>query len=161
MNRVLASAAVLLSLAACSPGEPAPRPGAPTVAVADALCRPTPKGRRVTGCYMTLTAGAADRLVSVESPAANLVQIHESRMESNMMMMRELRDGLPLVAGQASVLAPGGNHLMLLGVKEPLVAGDTVALKLIFETAAPVEVTATVGQPSVSEYDQTAPDSGS
>ncbi|MDI1327173.1 MAG: copper chaperone PCu(A)C [Brevundimonas sp.] len=154
MNRALVSAAALLMLAACNSGERAPEPGAPTVMVADALCRPTPKGRKMTGCYMTLTASGADRLVSVESPDANIVQIHESRMESNMMMMRELRDGLPLAAGQATVLAPGGNHLMLLGVKEPLVAGDTVALKLTFETATPVEVTATVGQPATPENNQ-------
>lgn len=160
MNRALISVA-LLTLAACGSGERAPEPGAPTVQVADALCRPTPKGRQMTGCYMTLTASGADRLVSVESPDANIVQIHESRMESNMMMMQQLRDGLPLAAGQATALEPGGNHLMLLGVKEPLVAGDTVALKLIFESAAPVEVTATVGQPSTSEYDQAAAKSGS
>jgi len=156
MTRISLPAAALLMLAACNSGERAPEPGAPTVTVADALCRPTPKGRKITGCYMTLTASGADRLVSVESPAANIVQIHESRMESNMMMMQQMRDGLPLAAGEAAVLAPGGNHLMLLGVKEPLVVGDTVPLKLIFETAAPVEVTATVGQPAVSEYDQAA-----
>lgn len=156
MNRALISAAVLLMLAACNSGERAPEPGAPTVTVADALCRPTPKGRQTTGCYMTLTASGPDRLISVESPEANIVQIHESRMESNMMMMQQLRDGLPLAAGQAAVLAPGGNHLMLLGVKEPLATGDTVTLKLTFETAAPVEVTATVGQPAASEYDQAA-----
>ena len=154
MNRALSAASVLFMLAACNSGDRAPEPGAPTVTIADALCRPTPRGRQMTGCYMTLTASGADRLVSVESPDANIVQIHESRMESNMMMMQQLRDGLPLAAGQTTVLAPGGNHLMLLGVKEPLVAGDTVALKLIFEAAAPVEVTATVGQPATTEYDQ-------
>lgn len=156
MKRALIFAAVLLTLAACNSGERAPEPGAPMVQVADALCRPTPKGRQTTGCYMTLTPSGADRLVSVESPDANIVQIHESRMESNMMMMQQLRDGLPLAAGQATALAPGGNHLMLLGVKEPLAAGDTVTLKLTFETAAPVEVTATVGQPAATEYDHAA-----
>ena len=152
--RALVSAAALLTLAACNSGDRAPAPGAPTVEVADALCRPTPKGRQTTGCYITLTASGADRLVSVESPDANIVQIHESRMESNMMMMQQMRDGMPLAPGQATALAPGGNHLMLLGVKEPLAVGDTVTLKLIFATAAPVEVTATVAQPLASEYDQ-------
>lgn len=156
MTRALVSAAALLMLAACNPGEPAPRPGAPTVTVADALCRPTPKGRQTTACYMTLTASGDDRLVSGESPQAKYVQIHESRMESNMMMMQQLRDGLPLAAGQATALAPGGNHLMLLGVEEPLVTGDTVTLKLTFATAAPVEVTARVAQPAAGEYDHAA-----
>ncbi|WP_292065544.1 copper chaperone PCu(A)C [Brevundimonas sp. UBA7664] len=151
MTHRLLPLAGLLLLTACGSGDPAPRPGDPTVTVADALCRPTPKGRQMTGCYMTLTASGADRLVSVESPAANLVQIHESRMESNMMIMRELRDGLPLPAGQGTALEPGGNHLMLLGVREPLVAGDAVTLKLTFATAAPVEVTARVAQPPAPE----------
>ena len=150
--RAFTSATVLLTLAACNSGDRAPAPGAPMVLVSDALCRPTPRGRQTTGCYITLTASAADRLVSVESPDANIVQIHESRMESNMMMMQQMRDGLPLAAGQATALAPGGTHLMLLGVKEPLAVGDTVTLKLTFATAAPVEVTATVAQPVASEY---------
>jgi copper(I)-binding protein len=102
----------------------------------------------MTGCYLTLTAATADRLVTASSPAANLVQIHESRIESGMMMMRELREGLTLPAGEAVALAPGGNHLMLLGVQEPLVAGDTVALTLTFENSAAVEVTARVDQPA-------------
>lgn len=152
--RAFVFAAALLTLTACGSGDRAPAPGAPSVQVSDALCRPTPRGRQTTGCYMTLTASGTDRLVSVESPDANIVQIHESRMESNMMMMQQMRDGLPLAAGQATALAPGGNHLMLLGVKAPLVTGDTVSLKLIFATAAPVEVTATVAQPAAAEYDQ-------
>lgn len=157
MTRAPILAAALLTLTACGPGGSGSGEAA-TVQVAGAVCRPTPVGRQTTGCYLTLTAAADDRLASVASPDANIVQIHESRIESNMMMMRELREGLPLPAGQAVALAPGGNHLMLLGVKEPLVAGDAVALTLTFATSDPVEVTATVGQPAASEYDHaTAP----
>lgn len=153
MTRAPILAAALLTLAACGPTGPA----APaTVQVSDAICRPTPVGRQTTGCYLTLTSDTDDRLASVTSPDANIVQIHESRIESNMMMMRELREGLPLPAGQAVALAPGGTHLMLLGVKQPLVAGDTVSLILTFATSAPLEVTATVGQPAVAEYDHVA-----
>ena len=141
-------ALALLTLSACSPGGTGSG-AASTVEVAGAICRPTPVGRQMTGCYLTLTTTTADRLVSVTSPAANLVQIHESRIESGMMMMNELKEGLPLPAGETVALAPGGNHLMLLGVEEPLVAGDTVALTLTFESSSPVEVTATVGQPAV------------
>lgn len=147
-------AVLLLVLAACGQNQ-RPSAGA-TVQAADALCRPTPVGRRTTGCYLTLTAAGDDRLASVASPAANIVQIHESRMESNMMMMRELREGLALPAGQAVVLEPGGSHLMLMGVREPLAAGDVVALTLTFASSPPLEVTATVGQPAASEYDHAA-----
>ena len=147
MTRTPLLALALLTLTACSPSGPGAGDAA-AVQVSGAICRPTPVGRQMTGCYLTLTAATADRLVSVASPEANLVQIHESRIESGMMMMQELRDGLPLPAAETVALAPGGNHLMLLGVKEPLVAGDTVTLTLTFEASPAVEVTATVGQPA-------------
>lgn len=159
MARTVLSVALIAlagGLAACSPDR-APASGAAAgVQVADALCRPTPNGRQTTGCYLTLTAATDDRLVSVASPVAGRVQIHESRMESNMMMMRELRDGLPLPAGQAVALKPGGHHIMLLAVTEPLRAGDSVPLTLTFASAAPVEITATVGHPLVNDYGQPA-----
>lgn len=144
---LLVAALSAFALAAC--GQPAPSAGeaAGPVRATDALCRPTPNGRQVTGCYLTLTAPADDILVSVASPVAALVQIHETKMESNMMMMRELEAGLPLPAGQVVTLAPGANHIMLMGVTEPLRAGDTVPLTLTFAHAAPVEITAPVGQP--------------
>lgn len=159
MTRTPLIAIALLALAACSSGGGAAEPA--TVQAADAICRPTPVGRQMTGCYLTLTTATADRLVSVSSDKANMVQIHESRIESGMMMMAELREGLALPAGETVALAPGGNHLMLMGVAEPLVAGDTVALTLTFETSAPLEVTATVGQPPVPQGDPSAaPDAG-
>ncbi len=144
---VLAALAAVLTLAACGQPASSNKTAAGPVVVADALCRPTPNGRQVTGCYLTLTAPVTDTLVSISTPVAALAQVHEMRMESNMMMMRELEAGLPLPAGQAVSLAPGGNHIMLMGVTEPLKAGDTVPLTLTFATSAPVEVTATVGQP--------------
>jgi len=146
--RLILVAGLVLFLGACSPPASSGSTGAAApVVVTGALCRPTPTGRQVTGCYLTLTAPADDTLVSVATTAAALAQVHEMRMESNMMMMRELEAGLPLPAGQAVALAPGGNHIMLMGVTEPLKTGDTVPLTLTFATAAPVEVMAGVGQP--------------
>lgn len=149
----LTALAALSLLAACGSGETAPPAGdaIPTVVVADALCRPTPNGRHMTACYLTLTASGADRLVSVSSPRAGRIEIHESRMEGGMMMMTELREGLPLPAGQPVELKPGGNHLMLLGVAEPMVEGETVALTLTFEKAAAMGVHAPVRTPAAGE----------
>ena len=153
MLRVLPLLPVVLgALAACSPGESAGKAGAAPVQVSAALCRPTPTGRQMTGCYLTLTAGADDRLMTVASPLAGRAQVHESKIESNMMMMHELKEGLPLPAGQPVELKPGGNHIMLLAVTRPLKVGDTVPLTLTFASAAPVEVTATVGQPATTDY---------
>ena len=151
--QTLTALAALSLLAACGSGEKAPSAGdaIPTVAVADALCRPTPNGRHMTACYLTLTASGADRLVSVSSPRAGRIEIHESRMEGGMMMMTELREGLPLPAGQPVELKPGGNHLMLLGVAEPMVEGETVALTLTFEKAAAMGVHAPVRTPAAGE----------
>jgi len=143
--------AIAGSLAACSPGEKIAPGAAGAVQVSGALCRPTPVGRQTTGCYLTLTAVTDDRLMSVASPVAGRAQVHESRVESNMMMMNELKDGLPLPAGQAVALKPGGNHIMLLAVAEPLKAGDTVPLTLTFASAPPVEITAAVGQPALTD----------
>ena len=153
MSRILLPALLVL-LAACGP-TPAPTP-ASTVTVTGAVCRPTPNGRQATGCYLTLTASVDDRLLSVTSTVGTRAQIHESRIESGMMMMRQLEAGLPLPAGESVQLAPGGNHIMLLGVGTPLRAGDTVPLTLTFTSAAPVEVTATVGQPAIGAGDRTA-----
>jgi copper(I)-binding protein len=147
MTRISIVALALLSLSACNQGGSSGSGQQAMVQAGGAICRPTPVGRRMTGCYLSLTAPTADRLLSVSSPDANLVQIHESRIESGMMMMGELREGLPLPANESVALKPGGNHLMLMGVDRPLVAGDTVTLELTFASSAPVELKATVGQP--------------
>lgn len=153
IRTLITLAAVAALLAACS-NEPKPVPAGEqaAVSVTGALCRPTPVGRQSTGCYLTLTSTAADRLVSLSTPVAGRVEIHESRIESNMMMMRELREGLPLPAGKTVELKPGGNHIMLLAVTAPLTEGQTVPLTLNFATATPVVVQATIGQPPVDEY---------
>ena len=157
MSRALSFALVSLALAACTPGQSAQKDdAAAAVEVSGALCRPTPVGRQTTGCYLSLTAPADDRLVGVSSPVAGRAQLHGSRVESNMMMMYEIRDGLPLPAGQVVELKPGGSHVMLLAVTEPLKAGDSVPLTLTFASAAPVEITAPVGQPALTDAGEAA-----
>lgn len=147
MKRLLILSAVMAA-SACSPSAETSADLA-VVNVTGAICRPTPEGRQVTGCYLTLTASRDDTLMTAESTASALAQVHESSMENNMMVMYEAKAGLPLPAGLAVSLAPGGNHIMLLGVKEPLAVGDTVPLTLTFASAAPVEVEASVGQPAL------------
>jgi periplasmic copper chaperone A len=134
---------MLLLLAAC--GSPAPPPAASRVEAADAWCRATPNGARTGGCFVTLTAvGGDDRLVSVSTDRAATAQIHEMSMEGGMMRMAELPDGLALPVGQAQALKPGGDHIMLIGLAGPLVAGETVSLTLTFAHAPQVGVQAEV-----------------
>ena len=144
MKRLILPVA-LLTLAACGQ---APAPEAPAVVTTtDALCRPTPNGRPMTGCYLTLTASRDDRLIAVSSPAAGEGQIHEMKVVDGMMSMAELEDGLALPAGEAVALRPGGNHIMLIDLKQPLAEGEQVSLTLTFEHAPAMGIRARVGQP--------------
>jgi copper(I)-binding protein len=106
-----------------------------TVKVEDAWVRGTVASQKATGAFMRLTPSANARLVSVSSPVAGTVEIHEMAMEKDVMKMRQV-PGLALAAGQATELKPGGYHVMLMGLKAPVVGGDTVALTLTFEDAA-------------------------
>jgi copper(I)-binding protein len=104
--------------------------------------RATPGGSQVGIGYMSITnkGAAADRLVSASSPAAEKVQIHEMTMQNGVMKMRELPNGLPIEAGKTVSLAPGGNHLMLMGLKAPLKQGDKIPLTLNFEKTGKIDV---------------------
>ena len=102
--------------------------------------RATAPSQSVGGGYVTLTSPANDRLVSATSPAAARVELHEMRMDGPVMRMRELPTGIALPAGQSIALAPGGLHIMLMDLKAPLVAGQTVPLTLRFERAPPLEL---------------------
>jgi periplasmic copper chaperone A len=105
--------------------------------------RTTPGGAKVGAGYMTIVnkGTAADRLVSASSSAADKVEINEMSMQDNVMKMRELAGGLPIEAGKSVSLAPGGYHLMLMGLKAPLKQGDKVPVTLTFAKAGKVEVT--------------------
>lgn len=152
MKRLVAPALLLLA-AACAPEAPA-NPEGPVIgaSAAEVLCRPTPNGRDVTACYLTLTSSIDDRLVAVSSPDAAKGELHEMTTEDGIMRMRELPDGLALPAGQAVRLQPGGDHIMLMGLTRPLAAGDTVSLTLTFEHAEPQGVRATVAQPTAAGH---------
>ncbi|WP_295209792.1 copper chaperone PCu(A)C [uncultured Brevundimonas sp.] len=162
MKIKLALAAAALSLAACNPSEPAKAPATETptataaVTATDAWCRPSPNGAKAGGCYVTLTAATDDRLTGGSTPRAASLQVHEMKTENGMMKMAELTAGLPLPAGQAVALAPGGNHLMLIGLTAPLVAGETVPLTFQFASAPAITVQAQVRQPAMDGMDHAA-----
>src|SRR5581483_10371974 len=77
------------------------------------------------GGYLSIknTGTMPDRLMSVSSPAAKTVQVHEMKMEGNVMRMRELDGPLEIKPGETVTLAPGGFHLMMMGLKAPLKQG--------------------------------------
>jgi copper(I)-binding protein len=86
------------------------------------------------------TGTAPDRLMTVSSPAAQTVQVHEMKMEGNVMRMRELASPLEIKPGETATLAPGGLHLMMMGLKGPLKQGEKVPLTLTFEKAGKIDI---------------------
>lgn len=96
----------------------------------------------VAGGFLTIenTGTEPDRLLSVASDIAGETQIHEMALEGDVMKMRQLADGVEIPAGETVVLAPGGVHIMFMGLKQTLVEGETVAVTLTFEKAGTVEI---------------------
>jgi|ERR1700735_4289167 periplasmic copper chaperone A len=92
----------------------------------------------IGAAYVTVDSSADDRLVAAASPVAGQVQFHEDSMDNGVMKMRQL-DEVDVHAGQKLVFKPNGLHLMLIGLNQPLVAGETVKLTLTFEKAGAVE----------------------
>ena len=112
---------------------------AQTVEVKNAWVRTSVPGQKATGAFMTLTAKDGARLVGASSPAAGLVEVHEMKMDGDIMRMREVAGGLELPAGKAVDLKPGGYHIMFLDLKAALAKDATVPLTLTFKDAKGVE----------------------
>jgi periplasmic copper chaperone A len=102
--------------------------------------RATPAGAKVAGGYLTIENKGAtpDRLVSGSGDFAGKVEIHEMAMNNGVMTMRPLDKGLAIEPGKTVKLAPGGYHLMLMDLKNPLKQGEKVPLTLEFEKAGKV-----------------------
>lgn len=119
----------LLLGAACAAGaQTAP------VTVAGAWARPSVQGQLGTGAFMTLTAAEPLTLVGVASPASGVAEVHEMKLEGDVMKMRPLK-ALELPAGKPVELKPGGNHLMLMDLKAPLALNTKVPVTLTFRNA--------------------------
>ena len=112
---------------------------AQTVDVKDAWARATVQGQKATGAFMTLTAKSDAKLVSVSSPVAGVVEVHEMKMDGDVMQMRAVKGGLDLPAGKAVELKPGSYHVMMLDLKLPLKKDTTVPMTLVFKDAKGVE----------------------
>jgi len=105
------------------------------VAVDAPWVRATVPQQTATGAFMRLTASRDLRLIGARSDIAQNTEVHEMAMQGQMMRMREVA-AVPLPRGQAVALAPGGYHVMLIGLNRPLSAGEQVTLTLTFEDAA-------------------------
>lgn len=108
--------------------------------IENAYTRATVLGQQVAGGFMKIeNKGAVDQLISASSPISGEVQLHEMSMEGSVMKMRQVKD-IPVPAGGAVELKPGGLHLMFINIKAPLAVGEVVPVKLKFAKAGEVEV---------------------
>ena len=98
--------------------------------VQNAWVRATVQGQKATGAFMQITAPTTTTLVGVSTPVAGLAEVHEMKMDGDVMRMRPLSQGLELPAGTAVQLKPGGYHLMLMDLKVPLQKDSTIPLTL-------------------------------
>jgi len=104
--------------------------------------RATPPTAQAGGGFLVLTntGTTPDRLIAVKSPAADKVEIHEMKMDGNVMRMRELDKGLEIPPGATVELKPGGFHIMFMGLKAPFAKDTKVPLTLVFEKAGSIVV---------------------
>ena len=106
---------------------------AANISVSDVWARVTMPGQAVGGVYMQIQSDADARLLSVSSPVSARVEMHEMKMDGEVMRMRELK-AIDLPKGKTVSLEPGGFHLMLMKLKKPIAAGDIVPLTLVVES---------------------------
>jgi copper(I)-binding protein len=142
MNRrnliALAAASMIVALPAWAAG----------LTVTDAWSRSTPPGVTVGVAYLTLKNDTArsDRLLRISSPVAEKVQVHRTEIQDGIARMREVVT-LHVDAGQELRFEPNGMHLMLIGLKKPLVEGQRFELDLLFEVSGARKVDVVVRKP--------------
>lgn len=141
-------AAAAFALAACTPAVETEAP-AGRLEIRDAWAAPTPGGVNVSAGYFTIVngAGEADRLVSLSSPRAARVEVHEMAMDGDVMQMRPV-EAVEIAAGAELALAPGGKHLMFFEVTAPFAEGEDIPITLTFENAGAMDVSLPVRRPT-------------
>jgi periplasmic copper chaperone A len=102
--------------------------------VENAWARATPGKSEIGAAYVTIRSPTADRLVAASSPVAKKAELHTMSMSGMVMKMRPVA-GIDIPAGQPVTLAPGGYHIMLMGLQKPLTAGNAFPLTLTFAKA--------------------------
>ncbi|QNP49759.1 copper chaperone PCu(A)C [Diaphorobacter aerolatus] len=114
------------------------------VKVQDAWVRATVAQQKSTGAFMRITSTEPTTLVGVRTSAAPVSEVHEMKMEDNVMKMRKVDPGIAIKAGEALELKPGGYHVMLMDLSKAMAAGSQVPLTLVFKDAAGKESTVDV-----------------
>ena len=139
LKKAVLGVVTVVALGACGSGTDA-------ISVESVWARTSPMSSDTGAIYMTLTSPNDDALVSaaVEKSIASMTQVHETTMKADGTMGMQEVDEVALPAGTAVALEPGGFHIMLMGLKQPLVLGDTLEVVLTFQSGEEVTVDADV-----------------
>jgi len=115
----------------------------PGIVVSEAWMRAARAGQPASAAYLTLCNGAEtdDALISVSLAGAKYAELHRTTMKQNGVASMAPSPGLSLPAGMPATLAPGGAHIMLMGLEQAFSPGDAPVLQLQFENAPALEVT--------------------
>lgn len=115
--------------------------------ITGAFTRATAPGAPAGGAFVTIhnTGDTADKLIGASSEIAAHVELHQMKMNGNVMEMSPVDGGLDIAPGDTLTLKPGGFHIMLIGLKNQLVQGQSVPITLEFEKAGKVSLDFAVG----------------
>ncbi|NDH60174.1 MAG: copper chaperone PCu(A)C [Alphaproteobacteria bacterium] len=113
-----------------------------TLEISQPWTRATPATAQSAGGFLTVTnkGTTPDRLIAAQSSVSAKVEVHEMRMDGNVMKMRELEKGLEIAPGATVMLKPGSYHIMFMGLKAPIAKDSMVPVTLVFEKAGSIEV---------------------
>lgn len=108
--------------------------------------RATAPSQKAGGVFLRIenASGQPDRLIGVESKVADTASLHAMTRDGDVMKMRPVEGGVAVPANGHVVLAPGGRHIMLIGLHNRLAKGSAFPLTLIFERAGRVEIEAVI-----------------
>ncbi len=131
------------------------------VTVKDAWIRTSVPGQKATGAFMSITAKTSLKLVGASTPVAGIAEVHEMKLDGDIMRMRAVQGGLDLPAGKSVDLSPGSYHVMLLDLKVALPKDTTVPVTLLFKDAKGVESKVELTVPVATVSPNAKADSGS
>ena len=145
MNRILVSAlAILFLLSGCA------TPATEGVEIREAWSRPASQGGN-GAVYFVIRSSEPDELIGVSSDVAEAVEMHESKINGDVMEMHQLKSIL-LNAGELVTFEPGGLHIMLIGLKQDLKVGDEFEITLHFKNVQDLNVNVPVRDTPASEH---------
>lgn len=142
LARTAALAALLLTVAAGpAAADTAADTAASPIAVSGPWARAGAPAARAGAAFMSIANNGTepDRLVAAETPVADKAELHTHLMDNGVMRMRPV-DAIEITPGEPAVLAPGGMHVMLIGLKQPLTEGSRFPITLRFAKAGTLTV---------------------